>query len=310
MPRALRIVLRIIATIMAAVFVLTPAATAWAQTGPLDVAATTAPTAETSTPAGPTTTAPTSETSAPAALTKTAQEPETNEIYTKSIAALTMLFVLAVLLENAFSIIFNWRVFLTYFSLRGVKTIIMVAISYLIVSLFKLDIVAALLNTYNAHTLEPEPIKSYFPSKFITALILAGGSAGVYNVMYALGYRSDRRADEVNPRPPPNKAWISVRAKRDQAAGEILVTVREIKSAANKSPAPIAGQIGLLRPSLWELLLRNRNRFPQNGGYTVTPNVVYEITVEAKNRNGEPMKRLGEQYVFADGAIVDFDVTI
>src|SRR5689334_10304627 len=34
------------------------------------------------------------------------------QIYEKSLAALTMLFVLAVLLENAFAVIFNWRVFL------------------------------------------------------------------------------------------------------------------------------------------------------------------------------------------------------
>jgi hypothetical protein len=282
---------RIVAPILAAVLILVPVATAWAET-PAPAAA-------------PSTTGQASETPAPAnpgALD--------TEIYTRSLAALTMLFVMAVLLENAFSIIFNWRVFLTYFSLRGVKTIIMVAIAYLIVSLFHLDIVAALLSAYNAHTLQPKPVASGFLSKFITALILAGGSAGVYNIMYALGYRSDRRDEEVNPRPPPNKAWVAVRAKRDQAAGEIFVTVREIKSAADKSAAPIAGQIGVRRPSLWELLVRKRNRFPQNGGYTVTPNVVYEITVEAKNSNGEPLKRLGEQYVFAEGAIVDFDVTI
>lgn len=52
-----------------------------------------------------------------------------NALYEKSLAALTMLLVLAVLLENAFSVIFNWRVFLTYFSLRGVKTIVMVTVS-------------------------------------------------------------------------------------------------------------------------------------------------------------------------------------
>ncbi len=36
-----------------------------------------------------------------------------NAIYRRSLAALTMLFVVAVLLESAFSVIFNWRVFLT-----------------------------------------------------------------------------------------------------------------------------------------------------------------------------------------------------
>src|SRR5262245_36833597 len=45
-------------------------------------------------------------------------------IYKSSLAALTMLFVVAVLVESALNPIFNWRVFLTYFSSTGVKTII------------------------------------------------------------------------------------------------------------------------------------------------------------------------------------------
>jgi hypothetical protein len=52
-----------------------------------------------------------------------------DSIYGKSGAALTMLFVIAVLLESAFAVIFEWRVFLAYFSVRGIKPIIMIAAS-------------------------------------------------------------------------------------------------------------------------------------------------------------------------------------
>jgi len=233
------------------------------------------------------------------------QEWLNNDIYARSAVALTMLFVLAVLLENAFSVIFNWRVFLTFFSLGGVKTIIMIAISYALVVGCRIDIVAALIKAYTDNA----SIGS-FPTRFITALILAGGSAGVYNIMRGLGYRSGDREEIVNPRPPKDKAWVAVWATRKDSEGEIFVTVRKIGAADDKSPAPIAGMIQMRRPSLIELILRNRNRFPQNGGYTVAPKTVYEITVESKDREGHPIKRLGEQYVFAEGAIVDFNVVL
>jgi hypothetical protein len=248
---------------------------------------------------------------APAA-SDTAAPPPSNEvslnnpdIYAKSAVALTMLFVLAVLLENAFSVIFNWRVFLTYFSLGGVKTIIMIAISYALVVGCNIDIVAALIKAYT----NDAPLGS-FPTRFITALILAGGSAGVYNIMRALGYRSGEREEIVNPRPPKDKAWVAVWATRKDSKSEIFVTVRKIGPADDKSPAPIAGMIQMRRPSLIELILRNRNRFPQNGGYTVSPKTVYEIAVESKDGDGYPIKRIGEQFVFAEGAIVDFNVVL
>jgi hypothetical protein len=238
------------------------------------------------------------------------QQEDTNatdsKVYAESLAALTKLFVLAVLLESALSIIFNWRVFLTYFSLRGVKTIIMVAVSYVFVRWFHIDIVADLIHAYQPLS----PRMSGLPTELITALILAGGSTGVYNIMRGLGYRSGDRQEEISPQPPQDKAWIAVWAKRKDAVGEIFVTVREIRDATAKSPSPIAGVIGGRRPSLRELLLRNLDRFPQNGGYTVTPNVIYEIAVTAQDRNGDPLTRLGKQYVFAKGAIVDFDVTV
>ena len=68
------------------------------------------------------------------------------------------------LLENAFALIFNWRVFLAYFSRTGTKTIVMVAVSLIVVYALDVDIVAKLVSAYQGE-LQP----SIVPSKLITA---------------------------------------------------------------------------------------------------------------------------------------------
>ena len=128
---------------------------------------------------------------------------DNTEIYKESLAALTMLFVVAVLLESAFALIFNWRVFLAYFSRSGVKTIVMIGVSLVVVKGFNLDIVSSLLAAYQR---SPQP--SGFWSQFITALGRRG-SAGVYNIMYTLGYRKEKPESEISPRPPADKAWVA-----------------------------------------------------------------------------------------------------
>jgi hypothetical protein len=238
----------------------------------------------------------------------------TDDIYAKSLSALTILLVTAVLLESAFATIFNWRVFLTYFSLRGVKTIVMVIISLLVVKLFNLDVLASLIAAYKTPkgALESVAVESGAVSQFVTALILAGGSNGVYNLLSALGYRSNRE-EEVAPKPREDEAWVAIRVKRQNAVGEVQVSIQPAAPLAAGTPAPsaIAGTIGFKRPSLLELLLRNTNRFPQNGGYVVKPNLPYSIFVEGKDANGTLIKGLDQKlYVFSPRAVVDFEVTL
>ncbi len=238
----------------------------------------------------------------------------TDEIYAKSLSALTILLVTAVLLESAFATIFNWRVFLTYFSLRGVKTIIMVVISLLVVKLFNLDVLASLIAAYKTPVgaVESVPVVSGAVSQFVTALVLAGGSNGVYNLLSALGYRSNRE-EEVAPKPRDDEAWVAIRAKRENAVGEIQVSIQPAGplAAGTTVPPAIAGTIGFKRPGLLELLLRNVNRFPQNGGYVVKPNVPYMIVVEGKDASGASIRRMEEKlYVLSPRAVVDFEVTL
>jgi hypothetical protein len=52
---------------------------------------------------------------------------------TNSFKTLVQLFVLAVLLEQALSVIFNWRAFLQNFDARGAKTIVAVAVARFVV---------------------------------------------------------------------------------------------------------------------------------------------------------------------------------
>jgi len=239
---------------------------------------------------------------------------DNSTIYQSSGTALTILFVIAVMLESAFAVIFNWRVFLAYFSVRGVKTILMIVFSFAVVYTFGLDVLANLIAAYKSPAGGP-PVNpadvTGFISKFITAMILAGGSAGVNRVMNALGIRNDRKAEDVNPKPPSRKAWIAVRISGQATqAKNIQVRIREIPAdqVQNPPPDPIAGVIGLKRAQLSGLLFRDVNRFPENGGYTVTSGAVYQITVVAQDANDAPLRALGQKYAFAEGAIVDFEI--
>lgn len=244
-------------------------------------------------------------------------------VYSTSISALTVLFVMAVVLESAFAVIFNWRIFLAYFSTKGVKTIVMVVVSLILVYAFNLDVVASLITAYKLPAGSGAPLDSSAfatevakvsgtVSKITTALVLAGGSAGVHNLMNALGFRSNREA-EIEPVPPQDEAWVAVKVKRVNAVGRVQVVISKVDAMPQGEVAPpaIAGSIGFSRPRVSDLLLRNIDRFPQNGGYVVKPNEPYRILVEGQDKNGSTLTRLGDRYyVFAPRAIVDFQVEI
>lgn len=224
-------------------------------------------------------------------------------IYTASIAALTKLFVLAVLVESALSLIFNWRVFQEFFNQRAIKTVVLFVVSLIVVKTFDIDIVAELMKIYNQGS-SPGDLMS----TTLTAMILAGGSSGVNNLFVALGFRS--RLSEKTAQPPSHEAWISVLVHRDSAAtGEVLVQVSEEPSGANATYAAIAGSINA-RKKFRDLFFPNRNRFPKSGGYKLESGKVYRISVTGKDESGTQVSGLGETYSFAPRAIVDLDVKL
>jgi hypothetical protein len=226
------------------------------------------------------------------------------QVYEKSLSGLTMLFVIAVLLESAFALLFSWRVFLTYFSVSGVKTIVMMIISLIVVYAFNVDILAAMINVYQSGN-----IQSLTVSKVITAMILAGGSAVVNKIFVAVGFRSIP-VPPAEIKPPEAKAWVAVAVKQAASTGPVQVQLKDGGAAVAGDPAPIAGTACTTAPNLFHLLFRNRKRFPPNGGYEVTPGHVYELGVKGKNREGGDIEKAIGRFVFANRAIVDFDVTL
>ena len=239
-----------------------------------------------------------------------------DEIYATSLAALTILLVAAILIENALAVIFNWRVFLTYFSLRGVRTLVMIVVALIAVITFDIDIVAALMAAYKNAPVDSGPV-----SIVLTAFILGGGSSSVNNIMNGLGLRERTRAEAIAPKAPPTQAWVAFDVKRENAVGHITVHIDEDQSTGGQAPLAVAGSIGRELPKLKELLFRNVDRFPQNGGYVLEPNKSYVIELHAKDASMQLHRydadgsllstgQAGRPYSFAPGAIVDFKVTL
>jgi hypothetical protein len=233
-----------------------------------------------------------------------AATPDT-DLYQESFSALTILFVTAILLENALAVIFNWRVFLTFFNLRGLRTLIMIGVSWAVVKVFHFDTFTELLATYGNG-----PATSNTLSTGLTALILAGGSSGIHNLMVSLGLRDKAREDAHPPKAPKTQAWIAIRVRRQHAVGTINVAISKTSAQGDAKPA-LAGTLTTTKPSLKDLFLRNKDRFPNSGGYVVEPHQTYEIELDARDADNNPIPSpINGTYTFAPGAVIDFETTL
>ncbi len=226
------------------------------------------------------------------------------DIYSQSFKALFVLFIIATILESGLAVIFNWRPFIQLFDARGVKTIISFVFAWLFVIAFDLDIVTHLVNVYSG---KAHP--SGFPGTFITALVLAGGSSGVNNLLVALGFRSVRTAEQTAPKPPATEAWISVRLIRVDAKGPVDVLIGPEDAALS-----VAGTItGSSRSSaIYRFFLRDFGRFPTAGGFAVTPTAQpYKVKLAGLDSNGNPIfSREWGPYQLAPKAIVDIELKL
>lgn len=114
----------------------------------------------------------------------------------RELAEVLFLFlVLSLVFESAMSVIFDWRVFIRHFEGRGVKTPLIVGVAFLVFWNYELDIVADILRA-----LDVETTAKSLPGQFLTALLIAGGSGGIFRIFSRLGIRSpeerDRKARE------------------------------------------------------------------------------------------------------------------
>ncbi len=224
-----------------------------------------------------------------------------DELYGKSFRALFVLFILAVVLESGLAVVFNWRPYIEFFDSRGTKTLICFGVSWYFVHRFNLDIATTLVNIYRETT---DPVSG--PGKCITALVVAGGSSGVNNMMMALGFRSVDRTAQVNAKPKPTEAWVALRLVKSAVYPvNVMITDRTTNTST------VAGIIKKqsTRVPVLRYFVRDFGRFPTAGGYALTPGQDYSIHLEGIDAAGNVVtSKTWGPHKLAPGAIVDIDV--
>lgn len=94
-----------------------------------------------------------------------------------------MFLVLSVAFEESLAPIFGWRYFRKHASGKGVKTPIKIGLAFFLFWGYDLDIFARLLTSLG------EPTELHLMGQLFTALMIGGGSAGVYSIALKLGWR-------------------------------------------------------------------------------------------------------------------------
>jgi hypothetical protein len=223
-------------------------------------------------------------------------------VYDQSARALFLLFALAIILESALALVFNWKPFTDNLSPRAVRPLIAFVVSMLLVNLLGLDIIATLTNAVNTSHL-PVSIEG----QVLTAMVIAGGSAGVNTMLVALGFRAVRTPEKSAPKPPPEEAWLAVRAPEGKAVGDLFVFV---------GPAGSLSLIGIIKGrskagSVLSWFLSDRGRLPTYGGLLVPTDKTVTVEVRGKDKDGVPLPPITYgPLTFAKGALVDIDVTL
>jgi hypothetical protein len=252
------------------------------------------------------------------AETATQGLPEPTKLFNELVALL----VVVVLLESAMATIFQWRVYRMLFNARAVKTIFMVVAGWFVVTLFDYDIFARILSLAGVAPAEAVgdtvKIRTSGFSAFMSALVLAGGSAGVNHLMRQFGFRSPIVDENAPPPLMEDEAWLSITVVRRAAVGAVEVRLDEIPAAPEELPA----LLGVLddRSALskvFGMLFASPGRIPSYGGRKVKVGQDYRIAVAGRrkpagNASGEIEPFEEDVYVgrFASRAVIDFVVRI
>jgi hypothetical protein len=227
------------------------------------------------------------------------------DAYPEAFKALFLLFVIAIVLESALAILFNWRPFVETFNSRAVKPLVSMLVASVLVYMFRIDLITSL-----ARLISPNVPALDDTGRILTAMVIAGGSAGINNLMVGLGVRQQHTAETVAPRPPRNTGWISVAIVRTAAIrGPVTVAIGEADGTTHQVPV-VASLEGSTRPG-FRYFLRDKGRFPGSGGYAIAKgtNVTVKATAEKADGSGTLTKTWGA-HTIADGAIVDLVFTM
>lgn len=191
-----------------------------------------------------------------------------SDMYDASVQALTKLAVIAVILEQALALIFQWKPFRDTFDRAAVRPMVSFLLAAAIVHEFGLDVVATLITAYGG-----DQTGIGLASKLVTALVLAGGSSGINRILQRLGVRTSLDTKE-DVAPPPTQAFLAVVPMPKSTSKDIAsVTVVGIDAggASHSLGTVPGGSIGR-DPKGWRAwFLQEKGRFPAEGGFALTP---------------------------------------
>lgn len=212
--------------------------------------------------------------------------------------ALLRLFLLAVVLERALALLFGWRPFIAIFDGQGIRTPISFVMAMLITHYFHTDALVQLFKAYG-NNLAPDGV---FFARTLEAMVIAGGGAGVAQLMRQLGFQPPQSADDIRPKPKDEtEAWISVAL---DGSGDAVNFPAYVWLTPDGGAPFEAGTIYKYsgKQSFASYFFRNRGRFPQSGGYVVTPKVPYSIQVIDSSGKAFPVK---DKHTLGPRAIID-----
>ena len=225
---------------------------------------------------------------------------------------LTNLFVVALLLESALALLFNWKPFVESLNARAVRPLISFALAMFVVNHFDYDLLSVFLN--GALDGKAAGEKTGLGAA-VTAAILAGGSAGVNTIMVKLGVREVKTPQTTAPKPSQTVAWIAIETTGQPVDGDIRVQIGP-PQAEGDWKVPLAGVISKVSPGqtawFWRFFLRPKGRFPVFGGFEAPVGQPCRIIVTAL-RNNAVIKKLPlgmENMVPAPGAIINLTVDL
>lgn len=220
-----------------------------------------------------------------------------NPVLPESGKAIVKLFVLAALLESALALLFNWRPFVVSLDGRAVKPLVSLIAAYAVVLSFGLHTIEDLLRAYGSG---PFGEGGRIFSQIIEAMIIAGGSSGVNNLLRTLGFRAIPSAEQPH-QPPRTEAWLSVALDRVNAVGPVQVI-----AAPAGALGTIHGVKGKSRRG--SFFLRDKDRLPGSGGKVMEPGKEYTVSLKGADADGNPLTSSSPQKVtLAPGAIVDLE---
>lgn len=225
------------------------------------------------------------------------------EQYGAAFKTLFTLFVVATVLESALALVFNWSVFLRLFDARGSRTIFSFGGALWLVLAFDLDLLTHLINVLWNPQAQSDAV-----TNVLSAMVLAGGSSGVNRLMVNLGFREVRTVADIEPQPPNDVAWLSVRLVPEKDfVGPVVLSIQ-------RENGPILGlhvfnQAKDWRPRLLRWMLRDRLRFPSWGGYPLDPTGEYTLYISWKDSNETKNDTKEGPFQLSPRAIYDLEMT-